>query len=185
MPAGRQTTSLNKHWCTPPKYVASVRQFFGGRILLDPCSCVFSTVGAETEYRLPEQDGLSLSWNFKTIYVNPPYGYDRERGTHVRDWLRRCAVANDEHRSEIIALVPVATNTAHWKNFVFPCARAVCFLSDTRVKFWSGGAEMKKGAPMACALIYWGSNIFGFRRVFVEHGAIIDLAFGGPWLKET
>ena len=48
--------------------------------MLDPCSNRHSTVRATVEYSLPEIDGLSASWNYPTIFVNPPYGRDRERG---------------------------------------------------------------------------------------------------------
>jgi len=32
-----------------------------------------------------------------------------------------------------------------------------------------------KGAPMACAMIYWGTDYQGFFDVFIEHGAVVDL----------
>lgn len=33
-----------------------------------------------------------------------------------------------------------------------------------------------KGAPMACAMIYWGKNYHQFYKVFIAHGAVIDLS---------
>jgi hypothetical protein len=128
MTAGRTVISENKDWCMPPEYVRAVRECFGGRICLDPCSNQFSIIQAEVEYRRPENDGLRDSWNYPTIYVNPPYGADREAGTKIRDWLRRCAEANKTYGSEVLALVPVATNTAHWKQYVWSAATAAAFL---------------------------------------------------------
>ena len=84
MTAGRTVNSQSVNWCTPPKYVKAVRKVFGGRIALDPCSNEWSIVNAETEYRLPEHDGLRESWDFPTIYVNPPYGSDKERRTTIK-----------------------------------------------------------------------------------------------------
>ena len=111
MTAGRTLNTLSQEWGTPEKYVNAVRDFFGGSIDLDPCSNEYSIVNARTEYRLPKHDGLRESWNFPSIYVNPPYGIDKEHGTSIKKWLCRCAAAYKEYKSEVLALVPVATNT--------------------------------------------------------------------------
>lgn len=174
MTAGRNIVSVSQNWCTPPKYVRAVREVFDDYIALDPCSNAHSVVGAETEYRLPD-DGLRRSWNFATIYVNPPYGADRQRGTTIKHWLRRCAAAHDEHGSQVLALVPVATNTRHWKDYVFGVADAVCFLYDTRLRFLVDGKDEGKGAPMSCAMVYWGAQFARFEQVFLPHGAVVDL----------
>jgi hypothetical protein len=105
--------------------------------------------------------------------VNPPYGTDVARGTRIRDWLARCAEANRKHGSEVLALVPVATNTRHWKEHVFGAAVAVAFLYDTRLKFLVNGDPNNKGAPMSCAMVYWGSHLDRFRDVFSEHGCVV------------
>lgn len=175
MTAGRtNVASLSQTWCTPPKYVAAVRRFFGGSIALDPCSNEHSVVHAELEYALPDTDGLSAPWDQPTIYVNPPYGSDRSRGTTIRDWLQKCAAANREHGAEVIALVPVATNTRHWKQYVWGAATAVAFLYDTRLKFLVDGQDGGKGAPMACAIIYWGCDYQRFEDVFIRFGAVVE-----------
>ena len=173
--AGRSVNSQSRHWCTPPKYVDAVRNVFRGRIALDPCSNADSIVHAETEFRLPESDGLHEEWNYKTVYVNPPYGADRARGTTIKDWLSKCAYSHAAYGAEIIALIPVATNTTHWKKFIFGAADAVCFLYDTRLRFLVNGSTDNKGAPMACAMVYWGSNFADFERVFQEFGAVLSL----------
>ena len=175
MTAGRTVNADNKDWATPPHYVAAVRQALGGNIRLDPCSNSFSVVRAETEYRLPATDGLKASWDHPTIFVNPPYGADKARGMKIKDWLKRCAEAHSEHGSEVIALVPVATNTSHWKLYVWRKAAAVAFLYDTRLKFLVNGKTGGKGAPMSCAMIYWGADVPRFIEVFAKHGAAVDL----------
>ena len=145
MTAGRKNADTKQDWGTPENYLASVRSVFGGKIDLDPCSNDFSIVRAATEYRLPKQDGLTSSWDFPTIYVNPPYGADRSRGTTIRHWLAACADAHRRHSSEVLALVPVATNTRHWKDHVFAAATGVAFLYDTRLKFLVNGVPSEKG----------------------------------------
>jgi hypothetical protein len=176
MTAGRSNAvTRSRHWCTPAKYVDAIRTVFGGAIDLDPCSNEHALVGARVEYRLPHTDGLAASWDFRRIYVNPPYGADRQRGTRIADWLARCLAAHLEHHSEVLALVPVAVNTRHWKDSVWGRARAVCFLADTRLKFIIDGHHDSKGAPMACSMVYWGRKGRLFERVFSAHGAVVFL----------
>jgi hypothetical protein len=180
--AGRQSVTSNKDWCTPIKYVAAVKQLWGGKIDLDPCSSKYSIVGAATEFLLPGTDGLREEWNYPTIYVNPPYGNDRERGTTIRDWFKKIAVTHQRYNNEIIALVPVATNTSHWKKYVFPIASSICFLYDTRLKFIIEGTDSNKGAPMSCCVIYYGGRRSSFMDVFSPFGATLPLS--GAMLPE-
>jgi hypothetical protein len=175
MTAGRTVIGNSRDWCTPPKYVRAVKEMLG-EICLDPCSNGWSSVGAKTEWRLPDDDGLRQVWNFPTIYVNPPYGSDKDRGTRIIHWLAKCAEARRQFGSEVIALIPVAGNTSHWKLHVWPEAASVCFLYDTRVRFLVDGRDDGKGAPMACAIVYWGTDKGRFTKIFREHGAVVDLA---------
>ena len=176
MTAGRSNAdSVSQHWCTPPKYVDAIRVFFGGKIGLDPCSNEYSVVNAEVEYRLPHSDGLARRWDASTIFVNPPYGRDRDRGTGISDWLRKCSEAHLLDGAEVLALVPVATNTGHWKNFVFGAAEGVAFLYDTRLRFLENGKDTGKGAPMSCAMVYWGARYKRFEDLFIRFGATVDL----------
>ena len=176
MTAGRAVNTLSQDWCTPKKYVDAVKEVFGGKIDLDPCSNTHSIVNANIEYMLPKNDGLRDSWDSPTIYVKPPYGSDSERGTRIKDWLARCASAYEDHGSQVLALVPVAANTSHWKSFVFTKAHGVCFLYDTRLRFLENGQDSGKGAPMACAMIYWGDDFKKFYDVFIEYGAVVDIS---------
>ena len=174
--AGRNNAaSVSNHWGTPPKYVKAIRHFFAGSIALDPCSSEHSIVGATVEFQPPETDGLTVPWNYETIFVNPPYGADRERGTTIRDWLRKCAEAHLEFGAEVLALVPVATNTRHWKLYVWGAATGIAFLYDTRLRFLIDGQELKKGAPMSCAIVYWGQRFERFHAVFVQFGAVVSV----------
>lgn len=146
------------------------------RYFLDPCSNKWSVVHAETEYRLPEKDGLKESWDYPAIYVNPPYGSDKEHKTTIKNWLYKCVHAHKHYGSRVLALVPVATNTSHWKEYIWGQAAAVCFLYDTRLRFLVDGKDEGKGAPMACAMIYWNrKDIDTFSEVFTEYGAVVDL----------
>lgn len=175
MTAGRNINSKSQDWGTPQKYVDAVKNVFNGKIDLDPCSSKYSVVKAKVEYILPKHDGLKASWNYPTIYVNPPYGINKKNKTTIKNWLARCADANERNKSEVLALVPVATNTGHWKKYVFGKATAICFLYDTRLKFLENGKNSGKGAPMSCSMIYWGKNLNKFYNVFIKHGAVLDI----------
>jgi DNA N-6-adenine-methyltransferase (Dam) len=176
MTAGRHNSwSLSQDWCTPPNYVKAIREFFSGTIELDPCSNRHSIVSAKVEYRLPGIDGLQAEWDYATVFVNPPYGADRERGTTIRDWLRKCAESHSKYGAEVLALVPVAANTRHWKLYVWGAATAVAFLYDTRLQFLVDGRDGGKGAPMACAMVYWGKQYERFEKIFLRFGAPVNV----------
>ncbi len=176
MTAGRKNAvSLSQDWCTPPKYVRAIRRFFSGDITLDPCSNEHSIVRADVEYQLPEMDGLAAPWNYRNVFVNPPYGADRERGTTISDWLHKCAEAHAKFGAEVLALIPVATNTRHWKRYVWGAATAVAFLYDTRLRFLVNGRDGGKGAPMSCAMVYWGLQYERFENIFLRFGAVVEV----------
>ena len=75
----------------------------------------------------------------------------------------------------MLALIPVATNTSHWKEYVWSKAVGICFLYETRLKFLENGDKIGKGAPMSCAMVYWGKNYKKFFDVFLKFGSVIDL----------
>jgi len=134
---------------------------------LDPCSNSYSLVDAMVEYRLP-QDGLWESWDYPTIFVNPPYGRNKINKITIKDWIQKCLETHIQYNSEVLALIPVATNTEHWKRYIFKKANCVCFLNDTRLKFLINGKDGGKGAPMACAIVYWGNNRKNFGKFLIK-----------------
>lgn len=173
MSAGRKINSQSVTWNTPSKYVVPITDFFDGVIHLDPCSNSYSIVNAKQNYQLP-WDGLNSDWNFPTIFINPPYGRDKERGTSIRDWIKKALDTYNMYNNEIILLIPVATNTSHWKKYIFGKCTALVFLYDTRLKFLVNGVDDGKGAPMSCCLIYYGNKLDKFTKTFTEYGAVVD-----------
>ena len=173
MSAGRTVTSNSVDWNTPPHYVEAVRQVLGD-IELDPCTNEWSYVNASKNIILPD-DGLKADWNYRTIFVNPPYGRDPVRGTRILDWVRKTAEAHRDFGSEAIMLIPVATNTRHFKEIIFKDAETICFLADTRLRFHLDGKIHEKGAPMACCMVYFGKSPQRFRDVFSQHGTVLKI----------
>ena len=167
MSAGRKSISEKKDWNTPPKYIELIEKMLGD-IDLDPCSNVDSMVNAKVKYILPT-NGLCESWDYKNIFINPPYGRDVVNKTSLYNWIEK-GVKTSKNGSEILYLIPVATNTRHFKELIFKNACGICFLNDTRLKFWSDGVEDKKGAPMACCFIYFGNDYDKFHNIFSNNG---------------
>ncbi len=167
MSAGRKKISEKKDWNTPPKYVKLVNDMFP-IIELDPCSNISSMINSTNKYILPI-DGLKESWDYKTIFVNPPYGKNIHNKTSIYDWINKGVVANKKG-SELLYLIPVATNTRHFKDLIFKNSCGICFLNDTRLKFWSDGIEDKKGAPMSCCIVYFGKDYDKFQTIFNNSG---------------
>ena len=170
MTAGRKSTYNKTDWNTPKKYVRAVLDVFG-EIDLDPCSNIESIVPAKIKYILPK-DGLKEQWNHKRIYVNPPFGRGLNKTT-IYDWISRCYLSS-KNGSDVVSLIPVATNTRHWKDFVFK-SNIICFLSDTRLRFRINGSENNKGASMACAMVYWGGDKLKFKNVFDAYGFCVEI----------
>jgi hypothetical protein len=173
MTAGRKSVSINKEWNTPPKYAGIINKFFNNDIKLDPCSNKQSIINATFKFCLQDKDGLKEKWDYDTIFVNPPYG--RNNKTSIKDWIFKCADTKEKYNNEIIALIPVATNTIYWKKYIWNNATAICFLYDTRLKFMINGNVDNKGAPMACCMVYWGNEYKKFYDVFKEFGAVIKI----------
>ena len=46
---------------------------------------------------------------------------------------------------------------------------------ETRLKFLENGEKEGKGAPMSCAMVYWGKSYERFFNIFLQFGAIVDL----------
>lgn len=170
-PAGMSIYSNSTDWNTPTKYVDLIYRMFD-HIEFDPCSNKGSIVNAQTEIILPD-DGLNQEWNYKTIFVNPPFGKDFERKTTIKNWIKKCYETYKEYNSEILLLMPVATNTSHWKEYIFGKASAICFLYDTRLKFRINGNENNKGCTTACAMIYYGANVEKFYEIFISVGHVM------------
>ena len=171
MTAGRKSSQNKQDWNTPIKYANLIHKFFNYELCLDPCSNNESIIESKNKYILPI-DGLKEKWNFNSIYINPPYGRDHIRKTTIKHWIKKAYLTNIDHRSEILMLIPVATNTSHWKEFIFSKA-SICFLYDTRLVFRINGNEENKGSPMACAMIYYGNSFDKFSNIFKSYGFCI------------
>jgi hypothetical protein len=165
--AGHIATAKNTNWTTPLGVVQCVRECLGA-IMLDPCSNAESVVGAAHTYDgSPGQDGLAESWDYPTIYCNPPFG----RGINV--WLALCCGASWQG-SQVVALIPAAVGAKYFHHWVWKSAQAVCF-PEGRLRFGGLADGGKNVAPMDCCLPYWGNRVDRFEYAFRDLGKVVRL----------
>jgi hypothetical protein len=86
--AGRKNISNKQDWNTPTKIATVIFDFFGGGLELDPCSNKDSIIVAKNKICLPN-DGLKIDWNYRSIFINPPYGRDPDRKTSIKSWIKK------------------------------------------------------------------------------------------------
>lgn len=182
MKAGRKNTSNKKDWNTPIKYVEAAILFFksiGYEIELDPATNQNSLIPAKVKYILPENDGLLEDWNKKTIWINPPFGRDIERGTTIKDWVSKASFSNKKYGSEILMLIPSSLNTSHYQEIIFKMNYGgVVFLNDTRLRFLdsnNNNNEDKKGSPIGMSIVYFGKFYREFEKTFNFYGKCFEI----------
>lgn len=171
MTYGRKRVSDNKEWNTPPKFIPAINELFDYDISLDPCSNPYSHILSKIQYILPT-NGLEESWNYKNIYVNPPYG--KTETSNLKMWIKKGFEAY-KNGSNVLFLIPVSTSSKHFKDYIFQVEGGICFISDYRVKFWLNGEECKRGAPMACCFVYMGKEYNKFERLFTQFGKTLKI----------
>ena len=86
----------------------------------------------------PERrDGLTASWGFGHVYLNPPYG------RVIKDWVLKAF----EHSDLVVMLLPARTDTKWFHEIIFPNAE-VEFLKG-RLKF----GDSTTGAPFPSMIV--------------------------------
>ncbi len=159
-------TSKSEHWCTPPEILNLVNQV--DTIGLDPCTNLYSIVGAQLAYD-ESVDGLMTTWQNKgLVYVNPPYG------KKLIDWTKKIA-AESLLGTEIIALTPARTDTKWFHNYILPYATSILFWKG-RVRFIDGTTgKIKDAATFPSLVSYFGPRPGKFKKAFGSKGFLLEL----------
>lgn len=107
----------------------------------------------------PASEQIKSLWN--------PEDWERQS---IADWVKKAAVEVScvPTQTAIIMLIPAATDTAYWQEYVFQHAHSILFLKG-RPHFWMNG---KRGGParMACALAVFGEK---YNRIPSTEGTVI------------
>lgn len=119
MKAHQSTEGICDDWLTPPEILAPL-----GKFDLDPCASKKSKC-ADINVTASMMDGLEFVWTINLalpkevrVWLNPPFNrYQRPK------WMKKMA----EHGNGIM-LIPAATETKAFFDYVWSKADAVCFL---------------------------------------------------------
>ncbi|MFA7121436.1 MAG: DNA N-6-adenine-methyltransferase [Bacilli bacterium] len=148
-------------WYTPPEIVEAVRDLFGGRIDLDPCSNSHEAPNVPALAHLTrDDDGLSRPWSGR-VYLNPPYG----KG--IGPWIEKVREEYEAGRvTAAVVLVKAATDTRWFRVLSERFPR--CEVAG-RLKF----SGCKAPAPFPSVLFYLGDEVQRFAEVFARFGVLV------------
>jgi phage N-6-adenine-methyltransferase len=130
------------HWSTPPKLVEQLASEFGP-FDLDPC-CETKTAKAPIFYT-PDVDGLSQPW-FGKVWLNPPY-------SRPEPWVAKAAFEMEQGTTSlVVALLPVATDTLWFHNFVLGHADLRFIKGRVRFYGWENTPINRPKSPSMLAI---------------------------------
>jgi phage N-6-adenine-methyltransferase len=159
--------SGENEWYTPRPIIEQARQVLGV-IELDPASSdKAQEVVQAKQYFTRHNSGLDKQWQ-GNLWMNPPYAQPliSQFATKLVESVKAESV------TEGIVLVNNATETA-WFQQMLAEATAVCFIKG-RLKFIDTQGN-PSGAPLqGQALLYFGSNVRGFRGAFAGTGICLE-----------
>ena len=161
-------SSITSEWYTPPEVIDRVRKSFDdGPIALDPCSNELANQVVGALYYF-SADGLSSSWDAKTIFVNPPYCNETAK------WVEQ---ASSCERSLVVLLVNNHTHRK-WFSRVWN-ANALCF-PFRPIRFLTPRAALPEGAKGYTEVPGYSDLARGAQP---PHGSVIA-AFAGTQVAE-
>lgn len=142
---------------TPTSILAAAREVMGS-IELDPASATWANrrVGAD-RYLTVEDDGLSIPWLARSVWLNHPFGRDN------RKWIEK--LINDykeDHFQQACCITYACTSEAWFKPLqAFP----QCYLSP-RTNYYLPDGTLTRGVPKGSVVTYLGPNVGKFYRTF-------------------
>lgn len=143
MKAHQRTVGKNDTWITPPEILRRL-----GGFDLDPCAAP-STHIARINMAAPSVDGLACEWTTGSrVWCNPPFNrYARPK------WMAKMA-----NHGNGIMLVPAATETKAFFDYVWAKADAVCFLKGRPHFHHPDGTRSRANCGCSIALVAYGAD---------------------------
>lgn len=168
------TSSGNDEWFTPQWVITRARAVMGD-IQLDPASCSLANkmVKAEQYYSHKEgMDGLNLSWQCRTLWLNPPY-------SDTRSWVEMFLLnwMSNEIKDMGMVLTNANIGTTSINMLIRWCSAFGMF--KERIRFAQQAGQLLKEGPAPSH----GNMIFLFSRdewpasfinEFREHAYIVS-----------
>lgn len=162
----------NTVYITPDKILNPTRNYFNGKIPLDPATEPNNPTNAEyfcTESQILNppanwrHDGLKTNWcNYDGVFVNPPYG------KILPTW---CKKINDEaqHELPIIALLPAGPrfSTRYFQQYILTgLLTGICFVKG-RVRFLRPDGSLTVGSnPYDSMILGFNVDVDLFAKYF-------------------
>lgn len=122
----RNNRALTAEWSTPQDLFNKLNDEF--HFTLDACAQPFNAKC--TKFFNPQQDGLKQSWKGERVFCNPPSGTKS-----FYQWVHK---ASDEARKKdtlVVMLLPVSTDSAWFKNYIYHQPGVIIRFLPERVKF--------------------------------------------------
>jgi hypothetical protein len=140
---GHQSTiGKSTDWITPRWVLAPLGEFD-----LDPCTPEEMPWSTAKIRMTQEQDGLASPWCGR-VWLNPPF----DRRTLHR-WLEKMA----DHGNGI-ALIPAATETKHFREFVWNRATSIYFLYTRPYFHFPSGDKSSSNSGCSICLVGYGAE---------------------------
>ncbi len=121
-------------WATPQSLFDELDAEFN--FTVDPCATKENAKCRK--FYTKEDDGLSLSWDYERVFMNPPYG--REIG----GWVKKASEATG---GVVVCLLPARTDTRWFHDYIYGKSE-IRFIKG-RVKFGDG----KNSAPFPSMIV--------------------------------
>jgi len=135
--------SKRDDWETPWDLFLELDREF--HFTLDPCAneknhkCEY-WFGSNSPYY---HDGLDISWKWRTVFMNPPYGRE------IVQWVRKAYHEAQQDNTIVVGLLPARTDTAWFHDYIYHKAE-IRFLRG-RVKF----VGAKNSPPFGSMVVIW------------------------------
>lgn len=122
--------------CYTPKYL--VEMF--GNFDYDPATTKEQAEYLDIEnYDTIETDGLSKEWNYKKIWINPPF-------SNKFEFLKKAVETYKKYNNDIYILFPIESMTTRkWSEAIDNC-KFKMYIPDYRIGFIVNGKQYSSGA---------------------------------------
>jgi len=153
-------------WQTPSWVYEGIAAHTDG-IELDPCAGATTEIG-DVNLRLEDgDDGLSATWAYDTVFVNPPFSEKTE-------WLQKVVSERDNY-TRCFVVTPASTGVqSWWHGYIAEHADAVWF-PNGRLSYYDPIAEEETGSPpFPSAVSVYGDISASLTGWFNEHGWVVE-----------
>lgn len=161
---------MSDNWKTPQWVLDPIREFYDGKIDLDPFHDPKSLVSPEHGYT-KEDNGYKQPW-YGSVFANPPYSKPNLQLATEK------AVSEDFRGKlnvrQILLLIPAYTSTSWFQKNVFQHAHAILYYNK-RISFLDENNKPTGSPTFHSVLVYYGPHSNTFINKFRQYGHVETL----------